>query len=115
MNLLQLKETIEWFESTGKDLEKIEAVIPVELGFATVGGKPYKNIAAAQLGFDWDNNKLFLNPECKLSVTNEDGDALSRKQYDTIGRLQYEMTGLKKQIKDLKATVGRLNAKDDHD
>lgn len=112
MNLLQLKESIERSETLGYRISDIEVVIPIELGHHSVGAKPSCSVEQSYFGFDWDKNKLFLVPVKKLTAADEDAIAKSKKQYDTIGKMDYEMKGLKKQIKDLKATIGRLTAKE---
>jgi hypothetical protein len=111
MNLLQLKELIERSETLGYRASDIEVVIPIELDHHSVGGTPCCSIERSYFGFDWDKNKLFLVSSKKLTSADEDAIAKSKKQYDTIGKMDYEMKGLKKQIKDLKATIGRLTSK----
>ncbi len=60
-----------------------DVVIPVELGYPTLGGHPIVNLSRIERGFDWDSRKVFLYPDEGKSLT-----PMSKDQYTSL--IQYK-------------------------
>lgn len=65
-----------------------EAVIPVKLPHATMGGHPIVPIKGAFAGFDWDHGNTFLQPEADLYPAGpqfKDAATLNHELSERIG------------------------------
>lgn len=63
MRLLDLLRQAERVKHPGN----VNLVIPV-FNPGTLGGSPCVDVQEVNIGFDWDNGKLFLVPNCSLTV-----------------------------------------------
>ena len=48
-----------------------KVVIPVSLGYPTIGGKPTTDVKGTSCGFDWDNGKMFITPEDTVNIISD--------------------------------------------
>lgn len=96
----QVKKAVESVEHNNKNPEDIEVVIPV-FQMGRVGPTPNVEVSSISLGFDWNTNKLFVNPVAKLREIDIDEIKSLSKEYNQLA------TQLMK-VKDLERKVQRL-------
>ena len=84
-----------------------EVVIEIKLPYATVGCTPFVKVKTAWHGFDWEMGKFFITSEVPVTEFDDTkyGDILKNLQ-DKVGWQQYEISGLKSEIKRLKKLKG---------
>jgi hypothetical protein len=79
--------------------------IGTEATRTTMGGQPNTNIKSVTTGFDWDSGKTFINPEFMLWRVNPEDKTVMKNLNDRIGWCEYEKSGLKTQINQLKRKI----------
>lgn len=88
----------------------LSVVIPIKKLYVTAGGSPSVEVSTVMVGFDWDNGKIFINPEKPLMLV-EDYDKepeTIRKLQTEVGNLHYEIMGYKSQIASLKRKLKEI-------
>ena len=102
MNLVELKTMIDNIVSRHRYPEEVQVVIPV-FRVGQMGPRstvPVKNI---YLGFDWDDNTLFINPDGdELREINVDEISAIREKYDELCWTQYKISKIKRENEVLK-------------
>lgn len=84
-----------------------EIVIPIQRA-GTIGGQNYVKITSVQVGFDWDSGKIFINPEKKLRIIEDDELRELREEVEKIGWTEYENRNLKREITKLRTKIKEL-------
>lgn len=81
-----------------------------------VGGRPVVDVYGADYGFDWDNGKFIITPDCKLTkLTQEEvqaikesaGKAQSWHMFKAYEEHAKEVKSLKAKIKELEGLLNR--------
>ena len=100
--LTRLERVLEICSSWKRD--SLEVVIPVKKLHVTIGGTPIVSVVSINAGFDWDNGKLFINPEKPVMLVEDYDKAPEtiRELQKEVGNLYYEISGYKAQIASLK-------------
>ena len=84
-----------------------EIVVPIQRAFS-VGGQSCVKIESIIVGFDWDAGKIFLIPEKKLRIIEDDELHLLKKEVEKQGWLEYENQNLKSENANLKNRIKEL-------
>lgn len=66
MKLKELKEIVDHLLEVNPRNENLDVVIPIEK--ESYGGTPSVNVKSLHNGIDWNNGKLFINPDNKLKI-----------------------------------------------
>lgn len=88
----------------------LSVVIPIKKLYATIGGTPSIEVVDVNIGFDWDNSKIFIKPEKPVMLVEDYDKAPEtiRKLQKEVGNLQYEIAGYKAQIATLKRKLKEI-------
>lgn len=125
MNLEELKRMVDFAydRATGyasrDNPESYKIVIPV-YRVGSVGGTPSVDVKNISIGFDWDNGKIFVNPESRLREIDRDEIKSLQDKYDELGWKKMQIDDLKRENKklkteneNLKLQIESLQKKDD--
>ena len=113
MNLSELRDVIdrviENHNQYGGGREVVASIVVCVPGM--IGGTPTVNVKSIQAGFDWDNGKLLIYPEKDLRTIEADEILALRKYVEKEGWVEYEMRGLKAEVKRLQKQLKEINEK----
>ena len=87
-----------------------QVVIPVFRAGA-VGGTPSVSIRIVHAGFDWDAGKIFIQPDERLRIIDEDEIQYLHDKYQELGWTHYEIRNLKKENERLLKRIEELENK----
>ena len=113
MNLLELHDQsrrlieINSRGYSGKATEDLQIVIPVAR-YGSIGGRSCVTIKSIDIGFDWDNGKIFLVPEKELREIDINEFEQMKKSCEKFGWEMYENRNLKSEIVKLKRKIKEL-------
>lgn len=96
MKVKQLREAL-------SDVSDESEVVILDTRFGTIGPSPCIGVRGISEGFDWDNGKLIIHPEKRMtSVDKETVDAMIKSSSDSGWRHKYqrEISELKKQLEE---------------
>ena len=102
MKLSELKKYVDRHIEFMRSGEDPEVVIGIKLPYSTVGGSPFAKVKSAQMGFDWDQGKFFINPEEELTPSDRDFAKQMTEMQERAGWADYENRNLKAEIRRLK-------------
>jgi hypothetical protein len=75
--------------------EEHRLVVPYDPGHSTVGGHPCVPVVAIHFGFDWDNGKVFIQPEKNLGIVGPDLEALRAQTHEVHETMAWIMMALR--------------------
>jgi hypothetical protein len=81
--------------------------IAIKLPYSTGGRSPIVNVKTAGSGFDWDTGNFILYPTENLTPNDRDFEKRMREMQDKNDWLEYEKSGLKAEVKRLKANLAQ--------
>jgi hypothetical protein len=113
MKLSELKKYIDRHIEFMRSGEDPEVVIGIKLPYSTVGGSPFTKVKSAQMGFDWDQGKFFINPEEELTPSDRDFAKQMTEMQERAGWADYENRNLKAEIRRLKKLLKIEEKKDE--
>lgn len=103
-------DRLNYLQQTHPHRHTLSVEIPIEKLYLTAGGSPSVKVDSINVGFDWDNGKIFINPEKPLMLVEDYTEAPEtiRKLQKEVGNLQYEISGYKSQINLLKRKLKEI-------
>ena len=113
MKLSELKKYVDRQFEYMRAGDDPEVVIGIKLPYSTVGGSPFTKVKSAQMGFDWDQGKFFINPEEELTPSDRDFAKQMTEMQERAGWADYENRNLKAEIRRLKKLLKIEEKKDE--
>lgn len=106
MNLVELKNYVDRIYERNKDPENCKVGIKV-FREGAIGGTPIAEVKSINSGIDWDRGKIIIYADCSLREIDLDEQKKLRKESEELGWKMYEISNLKKEIKDLKKQLNK--------